>query len=101
MKVLAWIFVGLVGAGATYVTLTTDSDQLAIIGGLIGFFSWGMFAWSALSITVYDGGTAHTTRYPAMAAYGLMLAAPNLYVALTGPLELVKDRETIKQEVQE
>lgn len=101
MKVLGWLFVGLVGAGASYVTVTTENNQLAIISGLVGFFSWLLFAYLSLAITIYDSnGNPITTRYPAMAAWGLMMAAPNVYVALTGPLELVKDRDTIKEEIQ-
>lgn len=100
MKVLAWVMLGLIAAGFTYLTLTTDNDQLAIISGLVAMFSWLLFGYFALGITIYDQtGTPHTDRYPAMAAYGLMMALPNLYVAITGPLEIIRDREGLRREV--
>lgn len=101
MKVLAWVFIGLIGAVSTYISLTTDDNQMAIMSGLIGGLSWMLFAYFSLEIAVYtQNGDRVITRYPSMAAYGLAMAAPNIYVALTGPLELVRNRDTeIKQEV--
>lgn len=101
MQVLAWLFVGLIGAGATFVSITTTDDQVAIISGLIGVFAWILFAYIALSVTTYDqAGTLHTDRYPAMTAFGLLMAMPNLFVALTGPLEIVRNRDELRSEVQ-
>lgn len=100
MKVLAWVFVGFIGACASYISVTTDNDQVAIISGCIGLISWLLFAYFSLSITVYDtNGSPHTTRYPAMALWGLAMAAPNLYVALTGPLEILTDSSQLREEV--
>lgn len=99
MKPIGWIFTGAVAAGATYVTLTTDNDLLAIISGVVGVFSWLLFAYFSLGVTIYDAnGAAQTDRYPAMAAWGVMMAVPNIYVALTGPLHLVGDRERLREE---
>lgn len=99
MTPLSWVFVGVVGVGATYVTLTTDSDQLAIISGLIGLVTWLLFSFQSLDIVLYEDGIELTKRYPAMAVWGLAMAAPNLYVALTGPLEIVRDRAQLREEV--
>lgn len=100
MKPIGWVFVGVVAAGATYVTLTTDNDQLAIISGLIGMLSWLMFSFLSLEIIIYDGaGGEQITRYPSMTAWGLAMAAPNLYVALTGPLHIIRDRDQLRSEV--
>lgn len=100
MNPTAWIFVGVIGAASTYISLTTESDDLAIIAGLIGTLSWLLFAYSALNVTFYDGsGTERVARYPSMAAFGLAMAAPNVYVALTGPLELLQNRDQMRDEV--
>lgn len=53
----------------------------------------------ALEVTVSDSGVTTIYRYPAMAAFGVLMAAPNLYVALRGPLEIVKDRDALAGEV--
>lgn len=99
MTPLGWVFVGAVGIGATYISLTTDSDQLAIVSGLIGLVTCLLFAFLSLEIVLYEDGIETTKRYPAMAAWGLAMAAPNLYVALTGPLEIVRDRDQLREEV--
>lgn len=101
MKPIGWIFTGVVAAGATYVSITTENDQIAIISGLIGTVSWLLFAFYSLSITIYDAnGSPQTDRYPAAAAWGLVMASPNLYIALTGPLEIVHNRDQVREEVQ-
>lgn len=99
MKPIGWILVGAVGAGATYLTLTTESDELAIVSGLVGMFTWLLFGFLSLEIVVYSSGIEATSRYPSMAAWGVMMAAPNLYVALTGPLHIIKDRDRLSEEV--
>lgn len=100
MKLIGVIFIGLVGFGATLLSVTTDNDEVAIITGLVGTISWLLFAFFALDVTHFDNsGNAYTTRYPALAAWGLAMAAPNFYVALTGPLQLVKEQTPTKGEV--
>lgn len=100
MNELAWILLGVIGAGATFVSVTTDNDQIAILSGLVGTLSWLLFAYGALGVTTIDqSGTLHTSRYPALAAYGVAMAIPNFFVALTGPLEILNNREQLKQEV--
>lgn len=100
MKLIGLIFIGVVGFGATLLSVTTDNDEVAIITGLIGTVSWLLFAFFALDVTHFDNsGNAYTTRYPALAAYGLAMAAPNFYVALTGPLQIISDTNPRKNEV--
>ena len=100
MKILGWVFTGLVAAGATRLAVTTDNDNIAIVSSSLGLVSWLVFAFFSLSITIYDQtGSPHTDRYPAMAAWGLAMAAPNLYILIEGPLEKVKDRERTTREV--
>ena len=93
MKVLAWVFIGAVAFIATMVTIRTNDNDTAIITGLMATLGWLLFAFFSLSITVYDvNGNPHTTRYPAMAMFGLAMAAPNIYIAITGPLEWIGEQ---------
>lgn len=87
-----WLFVGLIAALATALTLWTADDQTAIISGLIGTVTWLTWAYSALNVITYDGGSQFAHSYPALAALGVMLAVPNLFVALTGPLAVARDQ---------
>lgn len=98
MNVIAWVFLGTFAAAWTYLSQTRESDdQLLLISGLIGGFSWLLWSFYALDVTPVTGGAVE--RYPAMAAFGVGIAAPNFYVALRGPLEIVKNREALGQEV--
>lgn len=101
MQLIGLIFIGVVAAGASYITLTTSNNDVAIVAGLIGCFSWLLFAFFALDVTVFDdSGAAQTVRYPALTAWGLMMAVPNVYVALTGPLEIISEQAPRKNEIQ-
>jgi len=100
MNQLPWLFIGTLAAAATFISVTTTDDQIGIISGLLGALTGFTFAYHSLSVTVYSQGTAFVSRYPELAALGLALAAPNLFVALTGPLEIVRDRDQLQNEVQ-
>jgi len=92
MLQLTWLFIGALAALATAFTLRTADDQTAIMSGLIGMMTWLLWGYSALNVIVYDGsGNALSNSYPALAALGVMLALPNLFVALTGPLAVARD----------
>lgn len=100
MNIIAWVALFAFASCASYVTLTrTEDDQLLLITGFIAFFAWALFAFSALGVTESSSGVTTTFRYPEMTAFGLMMAAPNLYVALSGPLNIIKDREQLRGEV--
>lgn len=101
MQVLAWIFLGVIALGATYVGLTRpEDDELMLIATAVAALAWLLFAFYALDVTIYDStGTQQTDRYPAMAVFGLAMAAPNVYVLLTGPLEVVKRRSRFREEL--
>lgn len=100
MNQLPWLFIGVFAAAATFISVTTTDDQIGIISGLFGTLSALTFAYHSLSVTVYSQGTEFVSRYPELAVFGLALAAPNLLVALTGPLAIVRDREQLQDEVQ-
>ena len=100
MLQLTFLFLGVIAAGATYVTLSTADDQKAIMFGLIGAINWALWAYSSLNVVVYDGSSNPLQHSdPALAALGVMLMIPNLFVALTGPLALIEDPSTMAEEV--
>jgi hypothetical protein len=97
MLQISWLFVGLVASGATLLTLTTSDDQTAILTGLIGTISWALFAYSSLHVVTHSGGSEFVSAYPSLAAFGVMMAVPNLFVALTGPLRAADPRELAEE----
>lgn len=100
MNVIAWVGLGAFATGWTYLSQTRESDdQLLLLSGLIGGFAWLLFAFFALSVTESSSGVTTVFRYPAMAAFAVGMAAPNFYVALRGPLEIVKNRGRLREEV--
>jgi len=99
MNQLPWLFIGTLAVGATVISVTTNDDQIGIISGLFGTVLSLTFAYHSLSVSVYSQGTEFVSRYPELAVLGLALAAPNFFVALTGPLELARNRDEIQQEV--
>lgn len=94
------IFLGIVALVATTITLRTADDQLAIIAGLVGTLSWSLWAYSALNVVAVSGGSEFAYSYPSLAAFGVAMAIPNLFVALTGPLSIARNREQLTNEVQ-
>jgi len=94
------IFLGVVALVATTLALRTSDDQLAIVGGLAGTLSWLLWAYSTLNVIAVSGGSEFTYSYPSLAAFGVAMAIPNLFVALTGPLQIARNREQLTNEVQ-
>lgn len=100
MLQLTYLFVGLIAAVATFQTIRTADDQVAIISGLIATMAWLLWAYSSLNVIVYDGSSNPiAAAYPSLAAFGVMMAIPNLYIALTGPLRIARDPNDLAQEV--
>jgi len=98
-----WLFIGLVGGIATYVTLTTSEDDIAILFGIIGLLSWGLFAVQSLNVDVLAGGKTEVISYSyaAVSVWGLALAVLNLYVVLTGPIAVIDQRGRAASEATE
>lgn len=98
MLQFTFIFVGLVALTATAQTLRTADDQLAILSGLIGALSWGLWSYSALDVVIISNGTQYAASYPSLAAFGVALVVPNLFVALTGPLRIARNPDDLAEE---
>lgn len=96
-----WLFIGVVGLIATYTALTTQQDDIAIMWGLIGVFSWALFSFQSLHVLVHAAGssTPDSYSYAAVSVWGLALAIANAYVVLNGPIALVDQRGRANSEV--
>lgn len=99
MLQLTFLFVGAVATVATALTLWTTDDQLGILTGLIGSIAWPLWSYSALNVVTVSAGSEFAYQYPALAVFGVLMAVPNLFVALTGPLRVANNRE-LAQEIQ-
>jgi hypothetical protein len=85
----AWVFIGVVALVATSAAVITDDDGIAIVGGVVGFVSWGVWSFGALDLTKVAGGGTETFTMTGVAYLGIMLALLPAYIALTGPVEIV------------
>jgi len=95
----AWLFVGLVALLSTGVAASTrtqaarlfpNSDGIAIFAGIIGFLSWGFWAFGCLNIEIAtNDGTLVTYQLPELAYLGVALALIPGYIALTGPANII------------
>jgi len=95
-----WLFVGAVAAVATAGALLTEDDVLAIMAGVIGAVSWGLFSYGSLDVRVVGDSVTYSFTMASLALFGLMMVIPPAYVALTGPIEAVsRVRQTTQEEV--
>jgi len=91
----AWLFVGTVavlstGAAVLAPVLSpSDGDVLAIVLGVAGFVSWGVWTYGTLNIVVVGESVTYSFAQPSLTLLGVMLALVPGYVALTGPVEVV------------
>jgi len=85
-----WLFVGGVAVLATAAAVLTTDDGVAIVAGVAGALSWGIWSFGTLNVEVVDGaGGTITFTSPALTLLGVAFALLPLFVALTGPVALV------------
>ena len=85
----AWLFIGVVSVLITAGAILTPDDGWAILLGVAGFVSWGIFAYAALEITVPTDATTYQFTLPIVTMYGVIMSLIPGYIALTGPTEIV------------
>lgn len=85
----AWLFIGTVAILSTAGALLVSDNALAIITGVLGFVSWGMFAYGSLEVVIVTQSTVFTYTLPSVTMFSVMAALVPGYVALTGPVEVV------------
>jgi hypothetical protein len=96
----AWLFIGLMGILSTGVALSTQTesvaqsgsaDGIAIISGIVGFLSWGVWTFGTLEVeSVTSSGSIVTSTMPELTMLGIVFSLVPGYVALTGPVEIIR-----------
>lgn len=104
-----WLFTGVVAILATGVALSTQtetvaksgqSDGIAIMSGIAGFVSWGVWSFGTLDVTVVGDSVTYSFSLPSLTMLGVMLALVPGYIALTGPADIIaRSREPNSREV--
>lgn len=95
----AWLFVGRIAflwtvltvVAAVYVdSMDSSGDALATVAGVVGFILWGVWTFGTLNITVVGESVTYRFAHPELAILGVALALVPGYIALTGPIELLR-----------
>jgi len=96
----AWLFVGVIALLATGAAVSTRDNAKAIMAGIAGALAWGYWAFGALDLRVVRDSTTYQYSQPELTILGVALALVPLFVALTGPFEVVgRVREPRDEEV--
>lgn len=85
-----WLFTGLLALLTTIAAVTTTDDAIAIMAGVLGFISWGVWTFGALNIEVTEGSTPIVVSNPELAILGIAFSLVPAYIALTGPVDVVR-----------
>jgi len=97
----AWLFTGVTAVLVTTVAVLTQTqgaalipndDGVAIISGVLGFISWGVFAFGALDVRVVGDSVTYSFGMPSIAIFATIMGLVPGYVALTGPAEIIASR---------
>jgi hypothetical protein len=84
-----WLFLGCVATLVTAGTVLTTDDGWAIVLGVVGFVSWGMFAYASLDVVAVGDAVTYNFTLPVMTLFGVMMSLLPGYIALTGPVDLI------------
>lgn len=89
MLVSAWLFVGVLALAATGMALLTSDNGLAVMMGVLGFVTWGVWTFGALNLEVVRDATVYTYSLPSVAIVGVAVALVPGFIAITGPMEVI------------
>lgn len=85
----AWIFIGVVAILATGAAVATTDDGVAIMAGVLGFITWGVWTYGSLDLRVVGDSVTYSFSMPSVTILGIALALIPGYIALTGPTEII------------
>lgn len=85
----AWLFIGGLAVLTSAAAMLTQDDGQAIVVGVLGFISWGVFAYGSLDVRVVGDSVTYSFGEPAITVLAVAFSLLPAYVALTGPTELV------------
>lgn len=106
----AWLFTGVLAILSTGVALSTQTqtvaqgpqaDGIAIMSGIAGFISWGIFAFGSLNVEVVaQDGSVNAFALPEVTLLAVMFALVPGLIALTGPTDIIaRSRDPDTREV--
>lgn len=97
MLLQAWLFVGFVALAASGLALLTSDDGMAVLTGILGFVTWGVWVFGALNLDVVRDASVYTYSLPAVAIIGVAFALIPGFIALTGPIEVIGGWRDVNQ----
>jgi len=96
----AWLFSGALAILASGVAVSTQtqtgaqnpaSDNIAILSGIAGFITWGVFAFGSLNVEVVaQDGSVESFALPEITLLAVMFALVPGLIALTGPADTIE-----------
>jgi hypothetical protein len=95
----AWLGIGFIALCATAVAVSTktkgamlfpNDDGVAIYSGVVGFIAWGFVAYGSLNVRVAGDSTVHSFSMPSVTLFAVMMAVVPGFIALTGPVDIVR-----------
>jgi len=106
----AWLFSGVLAILSTGVAISTQTqtvaktasaDGIAIMSGIAGFISWGVFAFGSLNVEVLtQDGTVESFALPEVTLLAVMFGLVPGLIALTGPADIIaRSRDPDTREV--
>lgn len=91
MEQTTWIFLGVLAASISAVTLFTDLED--ILGGFVGAIAWALWGFGATNVETVTGCCVHTESYPALALFGgVGMGGLMLLVMLVGAGKILDPR---------
>jgi len=95
----AWLFSGVLAILTTGVAVSTQpqtvaqgpqSDGIAIMSGIAGFITWGVFAFGSLNVEVVaQDGSINSFALPEITILAVMFSLVPGLIALTGPADII------------
>lgn len=86
-----WLFIGAIATLVTAGTIHTSDDGWAIVLGIAGFLTWGLFAYGALEVTIVRNAVTYQYSMPIVTLFGLIMSLIPGYIALTGPADAIRN----------
>lgn len=95
----AWLMITFVALCSTAVAVSTktkgaalfpNDDGVAIYSGVVGFIAWGFVAYGSLDLTVVGDSVVHSFSMPEVTIFAVMMAIVPGFIALTGPVDIVR-----------
>lgn len=89
MLVHAWVLAAVLAVLTTIGAVLSNDQGQAIVAGLLGFVTWGVFVFGTFNVEVHAGTSTIHYSMPSVAIMGVAMALVPGYIMLTGPIDLI------------